>query len=279
MRRRAQLQNRIKQGKVNMGNERGLSILGYWISYHVYKPRRWGPFYWLWHGLTVTFALLWLIFSIKTQIGMTDIVLEQGILGSIMIPEDKGLYQFQVEQIFEGKTPLYSELEIEIVNDKMEHVYSFYKDLWQERHSNGEGGTSVYKDLKMTFEIQLPKKGQYYIRAIPYNDNEGQVIIEVYQRIAGNIYFGYLAIFFLIISILLLFGANGWGTPEEMWREMKERKTYKNNPQFRKACIVSGLFIVGILIINITNYGYAKAGEENRTPTWFYRTGSVYYLG
>lgn len=279
LRRRKAMQQRLKAAGRNRNSNRGVTILGTYYSYHIYRTRRWAPFVFTIYGFTALIGILWIIFSFKTHVGVADVAIKEGEKGKIEIPKAGAIYQFQIEQIFTSETPLYSELEIEIVNYQQEHVYSFYKDLWQERHSNGEGGQSVYRDLKMEFELELPEAGTYYIRGIPYNDNEGKILVDVKKRLAGNIYLGFFAILYGILSIVLLFSSEIWGTPTEMWQEMIERGTHKNNKQLRNMLIGLTAFVLLNITINITHYGYAKAGDVKYTPTWFYPTNSVFYLG
>lgn len=249
------------------------------MEFHIWRVRRWGPFVLAIHVFTVLCFLGWLFFSGTHLVDTTNCNVASGDLGIVEVPDGGEVYNFEVSQVFPAtEAPLYSELEIEILDSKMDHMYSVYKDLWQERHSNGEGGRSIYSDLRMEFEIELPEKGTYFIRPIPYNDNLGYINVRVSKRRFGNIYFKYYAITFGILSFILLIGSGLWGDVTEMWSEMIKKKTYKNRQSQLFAGALLAIFI-GIFIINISHYGYAKAGEETRLPTWFYSNGDVYYLG
>lgn len=250
------------------------------MEYNEWRVRRLAPFALLIHALSVSCLLGLIIFSGKTKVDKTSFAIEKGEVGSFEVSNAGSIYSFEVSQAFpSNQAPLYSELEIEIVDENMNHMYSFYKDLWQEKHPNGEGGTGIYRDLKMTFEVELPKAGIYYLRGIPYNNNEGVISARVYEKFTGNIYFQYYAIVFGVISILLLVGSGAWGNPGEMIEALKRGRSIKHNKPFKYAVVIAGLIVVGTIVINLTHYGYAKAGDETRLPTYFYKKQNVDYLG
>jgi len=251
------------------------------FDYHIWRVRRVAPFALILHAFTLLCFIGWLVFSIQPKIGNTTIYPVSGQVGSFEATQGGAIYAFTARQTFpKYDAPLYSELELEIIDAEYGHVYSVYKDLWQERHPNGEGGRSIYRDLTMSFEVELPKSGTYYIRAIPYNNNEGKVDVSIRKRMSGNIYFKYYAISSGIISFILLLGGGAWGSPSEMLQEFQKKKLYKKNVVFERTAAIAIVLFVGILIINITHHGYAKGGENNtHLPTIFYAKDGVNYLG
>jgi hypothetical protein len=249
-------------------------------GYSEFRMRRLAPFALLFHFFSILFFISWIVSNSKTEVDRFAIGMETSHMTKIKVPEDKTLYWFDLTQSFSSEQPpLYSELEAEILDENYDHVYSVYKDLWQERHSNGEGGSQLYWDTRVQFEVELPKAGEYYVRIFSYNKNYGSVMGTVATHNSGGLYFGFFAILFGTISVIFFFGAEAWGSPFTMIRVLPKIKDIRKNRLFFIFLVTFCVIYSVSLIIAITHYGYAAGGDKTVLPSFFHLKHSVIYLG
>lgn len=248
--------------------------------YSEFRMRRLAPFAVLFHFFSILFFISWIVSNSKTEVDRFAIGMETNHMTKIKVPEDKTLYWFDLTQNFSSTpVPLYSELEVEILDENYDHVYSVYKDLWQERHSDGEGGSQVYSDTRIQFEVELPKAGEYYVRIFSYNKNYGSIIGTVAKHNSGGLYFGFFAILFGTISVIFIFGAESWGSPFTMIGALSKIKDIRKNRLFLIFFVTFCVIYSASLIIAITHYGYAAGGDKTVLPSFFHLKHSVIYLG
>ena len=153
------------------------------FEFSEWAMRRVAPIAMVIYAFTILFIVTWFIGKIDLRVGYFGISPSENQLGVIDIPEDNGIYTFELTQNFpRHSAPLYSELEIEVLNEDYDHAYSVYKDLWQEIHPNDRGTSSIYRDLKIYFELNIKKAGKYYLRGISYNNNDAQISGFVAQK-------------------------------------------------------------------------------------------------
>lgn len=230
---------------------------------------------------TILFGLYALICNATSLVSTTSLNLSERAVDKIEIPEANKIYQFDVAQSFLGNvTPQYSELEIELLDQDHKHVYSVYKDLWMERHPDGNYGYATYSDLKMSFDLEFKKKGTYFVRAIAHNGNISPVKVSIAKRsLGGGLYIWFYAIVFLVLSLTVFFGKDYWGNPKRLLAAFPDFSEFKSNKKFLIVFSAVSLLFVSCVVIGITHYGYASCGEETILPTKFLDTNKLIYLG
>jgi len=255
------------------------SYFNFWDSqYSEYKTRTIAPYAFLIYCSTILFGFMLYWTSVTTFIQKSDVRIYDTKLKSIILPNDNTIYKFNIDQQFRDMTPLYSELEIELLDENYNHVFSFYKDLWKEKYSNDEGRMVIYSDTKLVFELDIKSAGIYYLRANSHNNNKGKLIVKVYEKKA-NMYFYTFFIFFSILSVLLIFSAKSIGNPLQMFLSLTKLKNIKNNKKFILVLIIVIFVFVSCIFISLTHYGYPYSGDKIRLPTYFFNTNDVIYLG
>ncbi|MCJ8289785.1 MAG: hypothetical protein HRT58_04495 [Crocinitomicaceae bacterium] len=230
---------------------------------------------------TILFGVYALICNMTSHVSDTSLDLKERAVSEIQIPDANKIYQFDIVQsFFGGILPQYSELEIELLDEDHKHVYSVYKNLWMEQHPNGNGGYSVYNDLKMNFNLEFKKKGTYFVRAIAHNGNLGPVKVSIEKRtLGGGLYIWFYAIVFLVLSAVVYFGKNYWGNPSKLLEAFPSFAELKSNKKFLIVfSIVTALFVTCV-VFGITHYGYASCGDGTILPTKFIGTDNLIYLG
>ncbi len=283
---RARLEQKIRQREFRerirnpQEREQMMNNSSYSVEYSEWLMRRLAPFAVLIYAATILFLLSWFITTNTSLITNGSANFRKGQVISFETPTGGAIYHFELKQDFSGsKSPLYSELEIEIIDANLDHVYTVYKDLWLESHPNGEGGIGVYKDFDITFDVELPEAGTYYLRGISHNNNETLVSGSIFKKTAGSMYFGFYSLIFGILSLILIIGSQKWGSPILMIEILPKLRSWRENYLFLRAATLVIFLFIGTWIISITHYGYAAAGDEIVLPTYFYKTNSVIYLG
>lgn len=230
---------------------------------------------------TIVFGVYWLFARGKIQVQSGAIRFDQEPIEKIKISKADKIYTFHINQSFDSfDTPQYSELEIELLDENKNHVYSFYKDLWLETHSNGEGGFANYSDMEMDFELEIKKAGTYYLRAISHNGNNSTITYFIKSRsLGGNLYIGIYASIFLILSIIIIFGHQQWGGPLELIAMFPPIHALKSNKLFIFTFALCLFIFIACIVINVTHLGYGSFGDETLIPTRFYGTDNVIYIG
>ena len=252
----------------------------YAFEFSEWLMRRLTPFALLIYAATILFLLSWFFTSSTSLVENGSAYFHKGEVISFEAPTGGAIYHFDLKQDFSaGKSPLYSELEIEIIDANLDHIYTVYKDLWLESHPNGEGGIGVYKDLAIRFDVELPEAGIYYLRGISHNNNEALISGNIFKKTAGSLYFGFYALIFGILSLILMLGFQKWGSPVMMIEVWPKLMSWKENTGFLRATTLVIFLFIGTWIISITHYGYAAGGDEIVLPTYFYKTNTVIYLG
>lgn len=257
----------------------------YYFEYSEWLMRRIAPFALLIHVATILFLISWFIVAQTSSVSSTltsknSVYFHKGEMIEFEAPKGGAIYNIAVQQDFPfDKAPLYSEFEVEIVDANYDHVYTVYKDFWQESHPNGDGGTNIYHDSALSFDLELEKAGTYYIRGISHNNNEGLVSAKVSKKVSGTLYFRFYSYLFGILSLLLLIGFMKWGSPSMMYHALPKLRSWKENTGFLRAATLVILLFFGTWFISLTHYGYASSGDEIILPTYFYKTNTVIYLG
>ena len=279
--RRKMLRQRQQQLKANNNWKKATSEEDYtFFTFSTWRMRRIAPIAMLIYCSLILFGVFWLISSKTDKVCTTNISIDNNQLGKFQVRSAGGLYRFELSQIFSSKTPLYSELEIEILDANYDHVYSIYKDLWQEKHSNGDGGRKTYSDKQLAFELELENAGTYFIRGVSHNNYiTGKINCTVLHKTMGSLYFRTYTIAFAILAVLLIMGKSAWGNPVQMLSSISKAKSLKKNKLFWRVFLGLGILFVTCLIISLTHYGYASGGGKSILPTYFYGTDSVIYLG
>jgi hypothetical protein len=194
---------------------------------------------------------------------------------AINIPVENTIYVFEVEQAFSSQVPSYSELEIELLDNNFNHIYTVYKSLWQEKHENDDGNMSVYSDKILEFEIDLQKKARYHIRAISYNGNKTKISLKLYKK-KGSLYFPIFLFIFMILLIILLISFDRIPGIDTLLPALRKTKITKT---FIIAVIIVIFVFISCVVISYTHYGYPHSGDEIKLPTYFFNTKDVHYLG
>ena len=230
---------------------------------------------------TILFGGYWMICNITSQVSVTSLDLSSRVMDKIEIPAGNKIYQFDVTQSFLGNTvPQYSELEIELLDKDQKHVYSVYKNLWMENHPNGEGGLSTYSDLEMKFDLEIQKKGTYFLRAIAHSGNLAPVVVSIKKRsLGGGLYIWIYALIFLVLSLLVFFGKDYWGNPQKLLEALPCVEDLKKNKMFLIVFSTVSFVFVACVVVGVTHYGYASCGDETILPTKFMSTDNLIYLG
>ncbi len=229
----------------------------------------------------ILFGVYWLVTRVQDQVQSGAIRFDQEPIEKIKISKANKIYTFHINQSFASyDTPQYSELEMELLDENKNHVYSFYKDLWLETHSNGDGGYANYSDMDMYFELELEKAGTYYLRAISHNGNNSTITYYIKSRsMGGNLYIGVYAIIFLSISAIFIFGSDYWGNPLDLMAACPSVSVLKSNKLFLVAFAICAFIFLACIVINITHLGYGSFGDETLIPTRFFGTDNVNYIG
>ncbi len=243
-----------------------------------YKMRRLAPFAALIYVFTVLFFFAWIITKTQSKPIRFSQPKTETELPQINITK-VGLYHFETQQSFSSKTPQFSELEIEIIDENYNHIYTVYKDLWQEQHTDENGTLRTYKDLKVNFDLDIKQPGLYYMRSVSHNQNNSYVYCSVARKTSGSLYFGFYTIILLILCAILLIGSAAWGTPVMMIRSLKKSRPIKANRLFSNITILMIAVYALCLIISITHYGYPKTGKDSSLPTYFLSKDKTIYLG
>jgi len=194
---------------------------------------------------------------------------------SIEIPKANTIYVFEVTQLFSDYTPTYSELEIELLDENYNHVYTVYEDLWQESHDNGNGGRSIYADRTIECEIELQYPGKYHIKSTSYNDNKTRVWVDLYTK-KGSLYFMAITFSFIAVSLILYLYIIKIGGFHPIIITLLETKITKT---FIIAVIIVSFVFISCVVISYTHYGYPHSGDEIRLPSRFFSKNDVIYLG
>jgi len=250
-----------------------------------YLMRFMAPYAMLIYAFTLLFLFSWLITKGDSFIETTQINPASLDLSPIVIPQNNKIYKFIANQdikkgttlkrsdFYSSNKSIYSELEIEVLDENYVHMYSVYKNLWIEHHSGME-----YKDTQLEFDIEFQTSGTYFLRVVSHNKNNGPLTLKVYKT-NGSMYFFKYLILFIILNIILFLGNSYWGTTSMLYNSLKKVKSIKNNSKF---LIISSLVIIaflGCVVISFTHYGYPSTGDEIRLPTYFFDTKDVLYLG
>ncbi|MCH2225519.1 MAG: hypothetical protein MK066_12180 [Crocinitomicaceae bacterium] len=232
-------------------------------------------------SFTILFSISWVLTRVSKDIITTSIPSGHNALGVLGKLKKGTIYEFNVNQTLEGaEIPEYSELEIEILDENSEHIYSVYKNLWEEMHPNDEGYTRIYSDFEVNFELDFQKGGDYYLRAVSHNSNLGRIMCSVKaKKFGGHLYFGFYAIVFGAFSLGIILGRDSWGSPSQLMNALPKINQLKSNKLFLVLAGVSTCIFVVSVVISMTHYGYASAGEQNIAPSCFYSKGEVIYLG
>ena len=229
---------------------------------------------------TVLFGGFWLMTIGKTKVSEDSIPNTTSELLKVNLPDDDQIYNFSLRQIFPtGANPLYSELEIELLDENLNHVYSFYKVLWQEKYPNENGRYQIYNDLNIEFLIEVQKAGVYYLRPISHNDNTGGVSVNVRRKARGSLYFKFYTILFGILGLILYFGRDFYGAPSDIFKEIRSLKNVKQNKFFWYILLGFSSAFILCVVMSITHYGYASYGDQSILPTYFFSNNNVIYLG
>ena len=187
------------------------------------------------------------------------------------------LYNIEVAQPLTGNPPQYSEMEFELLDQDKNHVYSFYKDFWVEKHTD-DGYAAVYRDVEAFVDIEVQETGTYYFRLLSHNNQMSPVSCTVFERSAGNLYFKWYGWFFVaLLGLGVIAGAAGYQTLS--FRGPQLRMRWRNDKAVQLAYFLVILIYGGLMVVSLTHYGYAGAGGYDHAPTIFYDTQNVFYLG
>ena len=276
-RRQRQFYERQREKAANKkGKKKNNDDTYFFFEYSEWRMRRLAPFALLIHSLTILFLLSWFISARSYEVSNFHF---NGI-GEVEIPADNGLYKFNIKQnLPTDKAPLYSELEIEILDENFDHVYSVYKDLWQELYQDENYRTKLYSDLNVEFKLELQKAGIYHIRTISHNNNYGLFTANVSKMVFGGMYFPFYSILFGVLSVLLFFASPNLGSPSDMLAVLPKLRSWKQNRAFHYALGVALVLFIGCWVAAFNNYGFASGGDKTVLPTYFFRNNAVTYLG
>jgi len=210
------------------------------------------------------------IFIKKTKLDVTN---SQPI--PIEISKENTIYVFEVRQGLSSQVPSYSELEVELLDEHFNHVYTFYKVLWQERLDNGNGGTSIYSENALEIEIDLKYAGTYHIRTTSYNNNNSKAWLHLYTK-NGSLYFKAFTYVFGSLFLLCFFVIMELDGLSSIFKALRQTKITKT---FIIAVIIVIFVFISCVVISYTHYGYPHSGDEIRLPSQFFSTNDVIYLG
>jgi hypothetical protein len=262
-----------------------LKATPYPSGFSEFRMRFIAPYAMLIYVFTILFLFGWLITRSNSLISTTKINPALVDVNIITIPDNNTVYKFianqdikrgpnlKKPQFISSRQSIYSALEIEFLDQDYNHMYSVFKDLWVEEHYSKE-----YSDTKIEFQIEFQNAGQYFVRTINHNNNNGPITLDTYKA-HGNLYFFKYLIFFIILNVILFFGNSYWGTTSMLYNALKKVKSIKNNSKF---LIISSLVILLFLVcvvISFTHYGYPSTGDQIRLPSYFFDSDGVLYLG
>jgi len=221
-----------------------------------------------------------LLFLFSTLISTNTTFIERNSLDfetptQIQIPNENTIYVFNLEQEFTSSVPSYSELEIELLDENFNHVYSVYKDLWKESHTNDDGGKSIYSDKILEFELDLKHSGLYYIRPTSHNNHNTGLTLNLYKKRGSLYYLFFTLLFGAILSIILI--SIDWAL--NMHSLLLALRRTKITQTFILAINIVIFVFISCVVISYTHYGYPHSGDEIRLPTQFFSTNDVIYLG
>jgi hypothetical protein len=244
-----------------------------------WKKRRLAPIAVLVVGFLVLFSVTFLVVRSKSLVESIPAFSPDNSLVKLSIPTGDKLYRFQLKQVFSEKDiGVFSELEVELLDQNYNHVYSVYKDLWQERHHDGEA-YQIYKDLAINFELELPEAGTYYLRTISHNNIPFPVQGVYYKKTSGSLYYMYYMWLCLGLLVIMLLGQKIWGTPKQIVQALSKIRSVRKNKLFWGTAICFATFYIGCLVISIGHYGYAAAGDKVIVPTTLIDKENVIYIG
>lgn len=233
------------------------------------------PYTLLFFFAIILFSIGLIFTSRKSFIKKTDLNIRNSKPSLIKIPDAQTLYTFEIEQAFSSQIPSYSELEVELLDKDFNHTYSVYETLWRERHNNEDGGTSIFADRILQFELSLQYSGIYYIRITSHNNNTTPVTLKLYKK-KGTLYFLGVIIIFIILLIVILIS---FDQITGMNYYLTSLCNSKINDRFILAINFVIFLFITLIIISYTHYGYPHSGDEIRLPSWFFSTNDVIYLG
>jgi len=242
-----------------------------------WAQRRIAPYAILTHAFTIIVFFCLIFTQANDFVGIGQIDFLDGAYVPIETPEGEGLYSFNVRQNFPPHAPVYSELEIEVLDEHKAHLYSVYKDLWQEDHPNGEGGISQYRDVVMDFKVAVPENRRLYVRA--FTNLKTPIDVTVRKQRSGSLYFWYAFFASGAFSVIFIVGYRNWGTPFEMIKRVKKSKSIWKNKGFIRFSIVLLGGVIFLLVLSFRYTGYAQGGDRTQTPSFFFSNEEVIYLG
>ena len=101
----------------------------------------------------------------------------------------------------------------------------------------------------------------------------------LHKKTTGNLYFGFYAILFSILSIILILVKDYWGTPKMMFEALSKIRNIRKNKLFILVLIGCTTLYISCLTLNSNRYGYPQTGDEIVLPTYFMPKNKVIYLG
>jgi hypothetical protein len=224
---------------------------------------------------TIIFFLGMRFTSKNTLIDNTNLDVIKSQPTPIQIHKANTIYVFKVRQALSSQVPSYSQMEIELLDENFNHIYTAYENLWQEKHDNDNGGKSVYSDKLLEFEIDLKYAGKYHIRTTSYNDNKGKVSLNLYTK-NGSLYFKTFMYIFGVLFLLCFFLIMELDGISSIFKALHKTKITRT---FILAIIIVIFVFISCVVISNTHYGYPHSGDEIRLPTYFFSTNDVKYLG
>ena len=188
-----------------------------------------------------------------------------GVFGPLIVRENNSSYEF----VIKNYVPLnkWSSIEIEVLNEKKEYLFSFGDEMWHE--SGYDEGPWVESKTDFSMDITFKKPGQYYFNVnSERNDGNGNsIVISAVKERGSNIAFLVLGVLGLAIGGMIYYFRDQYITGE---------KTKKNRTIVLVVILV--ILFLWALFYSSRGWGYMGYNGYHHGPSFFYMGGpSVYH--
>ena len=184
-----------------------------------------------------------------------------GDYGPLVVKEKNSSYEITISNHVQLNK--WSYIEVEVLDEKKQHLFSFGDGMWHESGYDDEGAWEE-SNTSYSMDITLKKPGEYYFKIISErNDGEGNpIVISSVQKRGSNVAFISLG----VISLLLA-GLTYYTETKTSLDESTDKKS--------KIVLITVLIIVFIwaLLYSMRGWGYMGYNGYSHGPSFFYFGG------
>lgn len=189
-----------------------------------------------------------------------------GVFGPLIVKDKNSSYEVSIKNY----VPLnkWSYVEIGVLDDNKEHLFSFGDEMWHESGYDSDGQW-VESKTDYSMDITFKKAGQYYFDVgSERNDGNGNsIVISAVKERGSNVLFLVLGVLSLIIGGVIFYFKDQYITNEKT----------KGTRVVALAIILIILF-VWVLFYSIRGWGYMGYRGYHHGPSFFYMGGpSIYH--